>query len=130
MRRSEHGRVRAGARARAVKEPVVLVATFFACLGTGGALAAGDADDVTITEIVTKVCAKCHGADGNRMMTPETPKIGGQKADYLANALRDYKIGARTHAIMAAVAQALDADAMEALAQYFAEQESELHTPN
>ena len=38
---------------------------------------------------------------------PDYPKLGGQYADYLAKALRDYKSGARKNAIMAGFAQAL-----------------------
>ncbi len=100
------------------------------CFACGCALAEGDGKAADVKEIVTKVCAACHGEDGNKMMTPETPKIGGQKADYLAKALTDYKTQARNNFIMAAVAEALDADTIDALAAYFAKQKSELHTPN
>jgi len=108
---------------------VVLVAAFVANFGVGSALAADDAAEVNASEIVTTVCAACHGEDGNKMMTPETPKIGGQKEDYLAISLHAYKTGTRTHAIMSAVAQGLESDAIDALAEYFAHQESELYTP-
>lgn len=102
---------------------------FMFCLACGCALAEGDGKAAEIEEIVTTVCAACHGDDGNRMTTPETPKLGGQKADYLAQALHDYKSRSRNHIIMAAVAQALDRDTIDALAAYFAKQKSELHTP-
>ena len=28
-----------------------------------------------------QVCAACHGAEGNKPFTPETPKLAGQHAD-------------------------------------------------
>lgn len=98
------------------------------CLITASAVAEDAAEPVNAQEIVNTVCAMCHGEDGNKMLTPETPKIGGQKGDYLAKALHDYKSGDRNNPIMAAVAQPLSDEAIEALAAYFAAQESGLHT--
>ena len=98
------------------------------CLATGSAFAEEAAGPVNATEIVTTVCAMYHGEDGNKMLTPETPKIGGQKGDYLAKALHDYKDGVRKNPIMGAVAAPLSAEAIDALAAYFAAQSSELYT--
>jgi cytochrome c553 len=98
------------------------------CLMTAGALAEEAAAPVNAQEIVNTVCAMCHGEDGNKMLTPETPKIGGQKGDYLAKSLHDYKSGDRKNPIMAAVAAPLSDEAIEALAEYFAAQKSELYT--
>lgn len=98
------------------------------CLVTGSVFAEDAAEPVNAGEIVTTVCAMCHGEDGNKMLTPETPKIGGQKGDYLAKSLHDYKSGDRKNPIMAAVAAPLSDDAIEALAAYFAAQKSELYT--
>ena len=50
-----------------------------------------------------EVCQACHGLDGNSTV-PDYPKLGGQRPDYLAKALRDYKSGARKNAIMAGFA--------------------------
>src|ERR1700733_5052087 len=59
-------------------------------------------------------CASCHGADGRSTVVPEYPKIGGQTAEYVVNALKAYRDGRRLGtyaAIMAAVAKPLsDAD--------------------
>ena len=99
-----------------------------ACCGTGSVFAEEAAKAVDVNEIVTTVCATCHGEDGNKMLTPETPKLGGQKADYLAKALGDYRSGARANPLMSAVATGLSDAEIEALSAYFAEQNSELYT--
>ena len=54
-----------------------------------------------------QVCQACHGLDGNSTV-PDYPKLGGQRPDYLAKALRDYKSGARKNAIMGAIRSAAD----------------------
>ena len=71
----------------------------------------------------TEVCASCHGADGNSAAA-DFPKLGGQHADYLAKALRDYKSGQRKNAIMSGFAQALSKQDVENLAGYYASQPS------
>ena len=73
-------------------------------------------------------CAACHGEDGNKMITPDTPKLGGQAADYLAKALEQYKTGVRKHPIMGAMAAGLSAQDIEDLASYYASQESQLYS--
>jgi cytochrome c553 len=59
-------------------------------------------------------CASCHGADGRSTVVPEYPKIGGQTAAYVVNALKAYRDGRRLGtyaAMMTAVAKQLsDAD--------------------
>jgi cytochrome c553 len=59
-------------------------------------------------------CASCHGADGRSTVVPQYPKIGGQTAEYVVNALKAYRDGRRQGtyaAMMAAVAKQLsDAD--------------------
>src|SRR5271165_917475 len=59
-------------------------------------------------------CASCHGSDGRSTVVPQYPKIGGQSAEYLVNALKAYRDGRRQGtyaAIMAEVAKPLsDAD--------------------
>jgi cytochrome c553 len=90
-------------------------------------LASGAASGVSAADLgagkakAAEVCAACHGADGNSA-TPDFPRIGGQYADYLAKALRDYKSGQRKNAIMAGFAQALSKQDVENLAAYYAAQ--------
>ena len=59
-------------------------------------------------------CASCHGADGRSTVVPQYPKIAGQTAEYVVNALKAYRDGRRLGtyaAMMAAVAKQLsDAD--------------------
>jgi cytochrome c553 len=84
-------------------------------IGVGAAdLKAGEAK-------AKEVCQACHGLDGNSQ-TPDYPKLGGQRPDYLAKALRDYKSGARKNAIMAGFAGTLSSKDIENLAAYYAAQ--------
>ncbi len=94
-------------------------------LACAGAQAGGDATGAA--DKAKQVCAACHGEDGNKPNTPDTPKLGGQPADYLAKALRDYQSGARKNAIMGAMSQGLAKQEILDLAAYFARQKSELH---
>jgi cytochrome c553 len=74
-----------------------------------------------------QLCVACHGTSG-RGTTPQYPNIGGQHADYIAQALNDYRLGKRKNPIMAPFAQQLSKDDIEALAEYFSAQEG-LETP-
>jgi cytochrome c553 len=68
-----------------------------------------------------EVCQACHGMDGNSTV-PDYPKLGGQRPDYLAKALRDYKSGARKNAIMAGFAGTLSAADIENVSAYYSAQ--------
>jgi len=76
----------------------------------GGAAAAG--------EPKSKVCAACHGADFNTPISPDTPRLAGQREDYLVHALSDYKSGARKNAVMNGQAGALSVQDIHDLAAY------------
>ena len=68
-------------------------------------------------------CTGCHSAPGLRNVYPayKVPKIGGQNADYLKQALRAYRDGARTHHTMhAQTAQFTDED-IDNVAAYFSQ---------
>jgi len=67
------------------------------------------------------VCAACHGADG-QPVSPEYPNLAGQHADYLIQALRDYKSGKRKNAIMAGIVGALADKDIPAIAAFYASQ--------
>ncbi|MDR7070579.1 cytochrome c553 [Pseudoxanthomonas japonensis] len=56
---------------------------------------------------LTYTCQGCHGIEGYKNAYPsfKVPKIGGQSADYLANALTEYRTGNRKHPTMEAQAQ-------------------------
>lgn len=66
-----------------------------------------------------KVCAGCHGIDGNST-NPQFPRLAGQYADYLVKALKDYKSGARPNPIMRGFAGGLSERDMTELAAWFA----------
>jgi cytochrome c553 len=101
-----------------MKTPLCLL---LAALGLGATAVALAADVKAGEAKVKEVCQACHGLDGNTP-TPDYPKLGGQRPDYLAKALRDYKSGARKNAIMAAFAGALSAQDIDNLAAYYAAQ--------
>ncbi|MCC5863629.1 MAG: cytochrome c [Wenzhouxiangella sp.] len=77
-------------------------------------------------EIATQVCAACHGVDGNLVLAPDYPKLGGQHADYLEFALRAYRSGDRDNAIMAPFARDLSDQDIRDVAAWYARQESRL----
>ena len=101
-----------------MKTTLVSVAFAIAALA---ALPAAAADVAARAAKAKEVCAACHGLDGNSAQ-PDYPKLGGQHADYLAKALRDYKSGARKNAIMAGFAAALSQRDIENLAAYYGQQ--------
>lgn len=76
-------------------------------------------------KIVQNVCAACHGADGNSVITTN-PKLAGQHPEYLLKQLGDFKSGARANAVMAGMAGALSQEDMEGLAKYFSSQSIKL----
>jgi cytochrome c553 len=68
-------------------------------------------------------CIGCHGLATYKTAFPavyRVPKLGGQKADYLVNALKAYKSGERNHPSMRGIAEALSDKDMEELAAYYA----------
>ena len=72
-------------------------------------------------------CTACHGQDGIGTL-PENPTLAGQHADYLAQALNDYRLGKRQNPIMNGFAGQLTRDDIEAVTRYFSQQPA-LHTP-
>jgi cytochrome c553 len=87
------------------------------------------AGDIDAGKAKSAPCAACHGADGNTPTTPAFPILAGQYADYLAQALEDYKTGKRNNPIMAGFAATLSEQDREDLAAFFASQKSGLYTP-
>jgi cytochrome c553 len=74
-----------------------------------------------------QVCVACHGQDGVGI-TPQYPTLSGQHHDYLLRALQDYKTGGRKNPVMATFAAQLNAEQMQQLARYYAQQAPALHT--
>ena len=68
-----------------------------------------------------EACKACHGETGVST-APEFPKIAGQHPDYIAMALKHYKLGKRKNPIMAGqVANLSDKDMLD-LAAWFSTQ--------
>jgi len=65
-------------------------------------------------------CLGCHGIEGYRNAYPSyrVPKLGGQKASYLINALTGYRDGARPHPTMQAQATSLSDQEIQDVAAY------------
>lgn len=80
--------------------------------------------DPVVGERLAKTCLGCHGVDGYRNAYPSyhVPKLGGQHAEYIVSALKEYKAGNRVHETMQAQASTLSEQAMRDIAAYFAQQ--------
>lgn len=75
--------------------------------------------DVAAGAEKAKACAACHGADANKPIAPDIPRLAGQHADFLERALLDYKSGARKDPVMSGQAAALSRKDIQNLAAYF-----------
>jgi cytochrome c553 len=69
----------------------------------------------------SRVCATCHGADGNSQAA-DFPRLAGQHSDYLVQTMKDYKSGARKNPIMQPQVANLTVRDMEDIAAYYAKQ--------
>lgn len=87
------------------------------------------AGDPAKGEQLSQACTACHGATGASSIT-QYPILAGQHPDYLAQALRAYKTGERTNAIMKGFAANLSKDDIKHLSAWFASQNEPLYTPN
>ena len=91
------------------------------------AVSAAPAGDVERGKQKSQPCAACHGADGNKTLDGQYPRLAGQYPDYLAKALREYRDGKRKNAIMAGQAQALKDKDIDDLAAYFGSLDGTIH---
>ena len=69
------------------------------------------------------ICIGCHGIPGYKTAFPSVyhvPKIAGQQAGYIVNALKAYKAGERSHPSMRGVAASLSEETMQELAKFYA----------
>jgi cytochrome c553 len=99
------------------------LAAYFHGVAQGGT----DAEPVGTPPEQAAACVACHGRTGAGTME-EYPNLAGQHADYLAQAMNDYRLGKRKSPIMQPFAQQLTRDDIEALADFFSEQKG-LETP-
>ena len=70
----------------------------------------------------TGTCVACHGADGANTVADDYPVLAGQHADYIVQALNDYKSGKRKNAVMAGIISGVDAKEFPAIADFFSRQ--------
>jgi cytochrome c553 len=106
-----------------MKRTLVLLA---ACAATAVSIAtaeeqAAKPDLAKAQQIVTQVCAACHGTDGNSG-SPANPNLAGQQAEYISVQLAHFKDGTRSNPIMAGMAANLSPEDMMSLGAYFAQQ--------
>src|ERR1700730_12763813 len=101
------------------------VFTFLASLAAGaeGAVKspAPKPDLAAAKQIVDRVCAACHCADGNSVR-PGNPSIAGQHAEYIRLQLMHFQNGIRANAVMKAMVAMLTPEDMKALCVFFAQQ--------
>ena len=89
--------------------------------GLGHALPALADDFAAVKQKAEQVCAACHGPEGTKPVTPDTPKLAGQYDDYLEHALMEYQSGARQNPLMNGLAKPLSKREIKELAQYFSQ---------
>jgi cytochrome c553 len=107
----------AAKRTRPIHVLVLALCTALACTTATGA-----GDDVGKKK-ADEACAACHGPEGNKPITPETPRLAGQHYDYLVQALTAYRKGTRDNAVMSAMAKPLTEKEIRDVAGYFSRQQ-------
>ena len=68
-----------------------------------------------------QVCAACHAADGNSVISAN-PKLAGQHPEYLVKQLTEFKSGKRANAVMSGMAAALSDEDMRNIGFWLASQ--------
>ena len=98
-----------------------LIQLLLAALLTGVSASVPAAGDAAAGEIKAIPCLGCHGIPGyfNVYPTYHVPRVGGQHAQYIVDALSAYKSGARDHSTMSAQAASLSEQDMADIAAYF-----------
>lgn len=107
---------------------VIAVALAAACLSAPAyAQVAVKGDPSKAQQLVSQVCAACHGADGNSAI-PANPALAGQHPDYSFKQLVNFKADAgkpaeRPSAVMSAIVASLTRDDMANAALFFGTQQ-------
>lgn len=94
----------------------------FALMLTAGSAVSAELNGAKL--YLDKTCSSCHGAEGNKPIADNYPKLGGQSAKYTLERLKAYKAGeikGGQAAIMTPMASMLNEEEMEAVANYLAE---------
>ena len=104
------------------KHVFLIVTAVYTCSLASFAVAQGNA---MAGQAKSALCAACHGADGNSVITMN-PKLAGQNASYLVKQLNDYRSGARVNATMAAMAAGLSDEDIADIAAWYSSQQPTL----
>jgi cytochrome c553 len=99
----------------AVKKAICTLLALFAVSQIGTAVAG----DPAAENKAKTLCGGCHGPQGIST-NPLWPNLAGQKDQYLAKSMQDYKAGLRNDPNMTALAQTLSDDEIVKLAAYYA----------
>jgi cytochrome c553 len=94
---------------------------------SGGEVKTAGTEPVGKAPAAAATCQACHGRDGVGIMGMY-PTLSGQHADYLMQALNDYRKGVRKNAIMAPFAAQLKPEEIKEMAEYFSRQKPSLQT--
>ncbi|MDE0308613.1 MAG: c-type cytochrome [Acidiferrobacterales bacterium] len=86
------------------------------------------AGDPKAGEEKAALCLTCHGK-GDSVQGVGTPIISGQYEDYLIQAIKSYRSGARNNPVMIGFSTSLSDKDIEDLAAFYANMESRLFTP-
>ncbi|HEX4024810.1 MAG TPA: cytochrome c [Steroidobacteraceae bacterium] len=96
----------------------IALATVLALGASASVFADGNA---TRGKILSYTCLGCHGIEDYRNAYPDytVPRLGGQHADYIVAALKEYAADTRTHVTMHVQASTLSDQDMQDVAAYF-----------
>ena len=75
-----------------------------------------------------QMCSTCHGANGISQI-PNAPHLAGQPALYIAEQMKAYRSGKRSHEVMNVVAKPLSDADIDALAAWYASIKIEVKLP-
>jgi cytochrome c553 len=90
------------------------------------AVSASAAADVNAGKTkASAACATCHGMQGMSSL-PNAPNLAGQPQIYLAEQLKNYRSGKRTHEVMSVVAKPLSDQEIDDLSAWYASLKVEL----
>ena len=95
-------------------------------LGAASAMTGAAAADLNAGKAkAAAVCAVCHGAQGIATL-PNAPNLAGQPQIYLAEQLKNYRSGKRTHEVMSVIAKPLSDQEIEDVSSWYASVRMEL----
>lgn len=107
---------------------IILLACGFLFCVSASASGRTKPGDPVLGKQASQSCQACHGADGNKTIDGQYPKLAGQHAAYLLKALRDYKSGARDNAVMKGLAGPLSEADIANIAAYYGSLSGDLKT--